>query len=676
MSKGFYFRLALSNIKKNRKLYLPFIISSTCMVMMYYIMMHLQQDPQVSAFNKGFYVQQILSFGVLIMAFFSLLFFFYTSSFLMKRRQTELGLYNVLGMGKNHLIKVTFWENTVIAFISILAGLVLGALFSKLAQVLLIRALGESVNYNFAIVWKAVFNTAAIFAAIFVLVFIKNSVEIMRLKTVELLYSKNTGEKEPKGNLIIGIIGLVLLGIGYAISVTTDNAMEAFLNFFIAVMFVIAGTYILLITGSVALLKILRKNKNYYYKTSGFISTSSMIFRMKKHGAGLASICILSTMVIVMVSSTTGLFYGGERSISEAFARDVEVNTMVWVAEDQTPEKVDKIMKTTEATIDECFKEAEKKGIGTCDGKMSYRYVSGNALVADGLVDFDYSGINQTEVFFLSVSDYNRAYGENVTLKGNQVLALTAKAKTCDETISIADKEYEVIKGEKGVGLQGNAALSVLGRMYFVMPSDEDVNRIRQYSGNQSEYEMFYGINMNNSKTDADVLNILSNAGSTVFESLEEEGIEGCDHVMIAPMTRNETISETTGVYSGLFFLGIFLSIVFLGATVLIMYYKQIIEGYDDKARFEILQKVGMSKGEIKKTIRMQVLTVFFIPLVLAGIHMAFACPMIFLLLKAFAITDVSFLILTTAITFVLFAAFYVVVFLITSKAYYKIVTQ
>lgn len=686
MSKGFYFKLALSNIKKNRKLYLPFIISSVCMVMTYYIIQHLQQDPQVAAFEKGFYVQQILAFGIYVIAFFSLLFFFYTSSFLMKRRQTELGLYNVLGMGKNHLIKVTFWETLIIAFVSILSGLLLGILFSKLAQVLLIRAIGESINYNFVVIWKAVRNTAVIFVAIFLLVFVKNSVEIIRLKTVELLYSKSTGEKEPKGNLIIGIIGLVLLGVGYIISITTNSPMEAFVNFFIAVLFVIAGTYVLLIAGSVALLKILRKNKNYYYKTSGFISTSSMIFRMKKHGAGLASICILSTMVIVMVSSTTCLFYGGERCISEAFPREMEICTEIWLSDGETPKSAEKVLELTEETMDECFKEVERRGIGTVSDKMVYRYVSREGLVANGTIDFQYRGANKTNVFFLTVSDYNRAYGENVTLKDNQVLALTANTPIAGNTISIGDREYEVIMGDKTTGLQGNSSVSILGRVYFVVPSEEDLELARSFTDNPSMYNMFYALNVSYSnenmsgeekvQTENEVLDILSNVGTTAWEKLGGGESVLCDYIMVSPMMRSRTISETTALYSGLFFLGILLSIVFLGATVLIMYYKQIIEGYDDKARFEILQKVGMSKEEIKKSIRQQILTVFFIPLVLAGIHMAFACPLIFLLLRAFAITDVGFLILTTAITYLFFAVFYVVVFLITSKAYYKIVTQ
>ena len=420
MTGGLFAKLALTNIRKHRKIYGPYIFACVGIVMMFYIISSLAHDPDILEFYCGGSAAMILNLGSVVVSVFAIIFLFYTSSFLMKRRKTELGLYNVLGLGKGHIIKILAWETLMVWGSSLVLGLVSGLVFGKLAQVGLLRMMGGSVNYNFNLSVRAIIATVALFAGIFGIIYIKNVIEIYRMKTIDLLYSAKQGEKQPRANYVLAIAGVVMLAAGYYIALAVKNPFEAITFFFFAVILVIAGTYSCMISGSVALLSAMKKNKNYYYKTSHFISTSSMMFRMKKHGAGLASICILATMVLVMISSTACLYIGADKAMGITYPRDMEVQYTLRGSNAETLQAASSDLNrvVTRVMNDENIKPA---------GEIKYNLCSfyGKPDETDR-TSFRCSVFNgDTDVISLSMvtlEDYNRNFSRNEALAADEVL--------------------------------------------------------------------------------------------------------------------------------------------------------------------------------------------------------------------------------------------------------------
>lgn len=675
MNASFYFKIAKTNIKNNRKIYFPYILTSICMVMIMYVVSFLANDPMIAKkFAGGATLQGLLKLGVYIIMIFSALFLFYTNSFITKRRKREFGLMSVLGMGKKNISLVMLWENIIVDFTSIAVGLVLGLLLSKLAQGVLFNILGESAApLDFSVNLTDMLMTVLVFLVIFAVIFFDSIRQITFTNTIDLLHSSNKGEKEPKANYIMAVIGVVFLGVGYALSQLVQQAYSAISLFFVAVIFVIVGTYALFIAGSVALAKVLKKNKAYYYKPSHFVSVSGMTYRMKRNGAGLASICILSTMVLVMLSTTVCMFAGVEKTSQLRYPMDI--TTMIGLSDGLEEE-----CAVFEA---EMHRKADNLGVKI---EREVEYNTWNAYVEDKNTGVFRTGeasseVNPVQLNFFSIDAYNDTSltGEKISLGDGEALILTYDCEYSFDTFEINDVKLSVkeVKPTNGnftflATLFSNSIPQIL-----VFTNDSAAELYRQVK-NVSEGEKCYVnryIGWDVSDCDDETLDQLCSDIRQIW--LDGNTAENTDWTLSTVYTDTyvNDFNYQVATYGGLFFLAIILGLVFISGTVLIMYYKQVTEGYEDAERYEIMKKVGMTEREIKKSINSQILTVFFAPLIAAGIHIAFAYNMIKLMLRVMVAAAGSAFLYTTLICYAVFAVFYIAVYLITSKAYYRTIS-
>lgn len=641
MNNFIYEKLAVTNLKNNRKTYVPYIFTGVLTVMMFYI---------IDALSRGKGITQdtlkiCLQYATGVIVVFAVIFLFYTNSFLIKRRKKEIGVYNILGMGKRHIARMMAVETILTAGISILGGLVFGIIFGKLMYLLLLKILHNSVGMQFSVNGTAIVQTVILFAGIFLLTYLYNILQIQLVNPVELLHGGNQGEKEPKSRWLLVIVGVAALGNGYWIALTTEAPLEALLKFFVAVVCVIIGTYALFIAGSIVVLKILRKNKAYYYNPKHFTSVSGMIYRMKQNGAGLANICVLSTMVLVMVSTTVSLYAGMEDILDSRFPRDVSI-----VCNEADTNK--------EETLQRLIKEqCEKAGVKITD-RVRYRYGSMNAVLKGNnleKVEQYYPDNHFYYVEMITQEEYNRIEKKNVSLKEQEILTYTTNGKCGKKQINIAGQNYQVKKELSEMTSQPKSTAEMYKTLYIVFANAEQIERIESFSY-------------------ADKFNLKGDDGKQkeALEQIQNEFYEKFpDGTMESRMLSRSSFYE---LYGGLFFIGIYLGSMFIMATVLIIYYKQISEGYDDRERYQIMQKVGMSKKEVKRSIRSQVLSVFFLPLVVAVIHVAVAFKVMTKILGVLNLTNVSLFAVCTIITIAVFAVFYIIVYSITAKEYYRIV--
>lgn len=641
MNNFIYEKLAVTNLKNNRKTYVPYIFTGVLTVMMFYI---------IDALSRGGGITQntlktCLQYATGVIIVFAVIFLFYTNSFLIKRRKKEIGVYNILGMGKRHIARMMAVETILTAGISILGGLVFGIIFGKLMYLLLLKILHNSVDMQFSVNGTAIVQTVILFAGIFLLTYLYNILQIQLVNPVELLHGGNQGEKEPKSRWLLVIVGVAALGNGYWIALTTETPLEALLKFFVAVVCVIIGTYALFIAGSIVVLKILRKNKAYYYNPKHFTSVSGMIYRMKQNGAGLANICVLSTMVLVMVSTTVSLYAGMEDILDSRFPRDVSI-----VCNEADTNK--------EETLQRLIKEqCEKAGVKITD-RVRYRYGSMNAVLKGNnleKVEQYYPDNHFYYVEMITQEEYNRIEKQNVSLKEQEILTYTTNGKCGKKQINIAGQNYQVKKELSEMTSQPKSTAEMYKTLYIVFANAEQIERIESFSY-------------------ADKFNLKGDDGKQkeALEQIQNEFYEKFpDGTMESRMLSRSSFYE---LYGGLFFIGIYLGSMFIMATVLIIYYKQISEGYDDRERYQIMQKVGMSKKEVKRSIRSQVLSVFFLPLVVAVIHVAVAFKVMTKILGVLNLTNVSLFAVCTIITIAVFAVFYIIVYSITAKEYYRIV--
>lgn len=673
MKKGIYSRLALTGIKKNKKLYIPYILTCIGMVMMFYIITFLSSSDMMMNYPGGETMRGILGFGVYVIGFFAVIFLFYTNSFLVRRRKKEFGLYNILGMGKRNIARVMLWETLFIGAFSIAVGMALGVLFSKLAELVMVNIMSMDVTFGVTIDYKAIYYTVVLFAVIFFLILLNSLRQVHLSNPIALLHSENAGEKPPKANWFFAVLGVLILGCAYYLAVTIKDPVTTLAAFFFAVIMVIIATYLIFISGSVAFCKILQKKKNYYYKTNHFVSVSSMSYRMKRNGAGLASICILCTMVLVMISSTACLYMGKEESLRERYPRNINVTISAESYEEL-------ISQDAESISDMCIETAENMGYSP-ENFLDYStlaFVSyirnGEIVFDDGESGFDYATGDLWQIFMVPLEDYNRITGSKETLENNEVLISTSKDMNYGyDTVSIKGQEPLNIK-TKVTNFENNGVdtMQIIPALYIFVPDlGVQIERISQTNAEALEtVSRFIGFDLNASDTEQ------VQVYDAISDNLRNSEIENPDSSLVVSVesASNEKL-EFFGLYGGLFFLGIILGIVFIFAAVLIMYYKQVSEGYEDQSRFEIMQKVGMTKREIKKSINSQMLTVFFMPLIASGVHLAFAFPMIYKMLILFGLVNKVFLIMVTVGCFLLFALLYMLVYKITSRAYYSIVS-
>ncbi len=660
MSKLFYPKLAATNIKKNYQTYIPYILTSIGTIMMYYIMKSISLDKGLNNMSGGDNLKSILAMGSFVIALFSLIFLFYTNSFLIKRRKKEFGLFNILGMEKKHISKIMLFETIYVFFISIIIGILGGIVLSKLMYMLLLKLLKFQVPMGYTISFKAIYYTLILFAVIFLLTFVNNLRQIHLAKPIELLSGGQVGEKEPKTKWLLTLIGLAALIGGYTIANTTESPLAALYMFLIAVILVIVGTYCLFTAGSIAFLKMLRKNKNYYYQTKHFTTVSGMMYRMKQNAVGLANICILSTAVLVMLSSTVSLYIGIEDVLRTRFERNILI-TSSDISEDYQNGVKDTTSKVLESHNLKPENILEYRYLGFAALKEGDSFTDTNNVTND-------SAKNIRMLYFMPLTDYNALNDTEYTLKNDEVLLIENGEKYTNDTVTVFDHTFD-IKEKSNTSTENLSLLRDITDIYYIIVND--LSQIEEIYNRQpdasdtlaSNYRYLYGFDIDADNEES--IQITKDIQTSFQGKYDDSYIES------AEASREDFFS----LYGGLFFLGLFLGALFIMATVLIIYYKQISEGYDDKARFEIMQKVGMSRSEIKKSIRSQVLTVFFLPIVTAAIHIAFAFKLITKLLALLNLTNVVLFAWCTLGTLLVFALFYAVIYGLTARVYYRIVS-
>lgn len=661
-----YIKLAITNIKNNRQFYFPYLLTGIITVAMFYIMCALESNPGIQSMPGAKDLGLILRLGIGVIGIFAVIFLFYTNSFIIKRRKKELGIYNILGMEKRHIAKILSKEAFFTAIIAIGGGLVTGVLFHKLACMLLYRMIGFNGGITFSFSKKGVMITAILFAIVYLLTYIYDLFQVQLANPIELLQSGNKGEREPKTKAIMAVLGVLCLGAGYFIAITTKNPIKALTLFFVAVILVIIGTYLLFTAGSIALLKILRRNKGYYYQTKHFTSVSGMIYRMKQNAVGLANICILSTMVLVAVSTTVSLYVGVEDIMKERYPNEINIRAYY----DTGAPSEDSIAPIVEKSVKESGRKIRHE--------EDYLELYFAAIKDQGQYSLDKekvktAGDRVSGFVVLTREDCKKKYNEEIPeLAENEVALFTIK-KTDMDTLVLENRSYHVKEIKQFQNTEDFETIAdMMDEYYYVIVNDvQDMERLWQlqkdiYQENSSSISRQVRLDI-----DGD-----SEQKKECFENIKTALGPEQAKARILIDSRQSSLDEFYQIYGGFLFLGLFLGILFLMITVLIIFYKQISEGYDDKERFSIMEKVGMSNDEVKATIRSQVRTVFFLPILMAAIHVGMAFPMIKRLLSLFGLSNTALFAGCMAGTILVFALIYLLVFLKTSKTYYKIVGE
>lgn len=661
-----YTKLAITNIKNNRQFYFPYLLTGIITVAMFYIMCALESNPGIQSMPGAKNLGLILRLGIGVIGIFAVIFLFYTNSFIIKRRKKELGIYNILGMEKRHIAKILSKEAFFTAIIAIGGGLVTGVLFHKLACMLLYRMIGFNGGITFSFSKKGVMITAILFAIVYLLTYIYDLFQVQLANPIELLQSGNKGEREPKTKAIMAVLGVLCLGAGYFIAITTKNPIKALTLFFVAVILVIIGTYLLFTAGSIALLKILCRNKGYYYQTKHFTSVSGMIYRMKQNAVGLANICILSTMVLVAVSTTVSLYVGIEDIMKERYPNEINISAYY----DTGAPAEDSIAPIVEKSVKESGRKIRHE--------EDYLELYFAAIKDQGQYSLDKekvktAGDRVSGFVVLTREDCKKKYNEEIPeLAENEVALFTIK-KTDMDTLVLENRSYHVKEIKQFENTEDFETIAdMMDEYYYVIVNDvQDMERLWQlqkdiYQENSSSISRQVRLDI-----DGD-----SEQKKECFENIKTALGPEQAKARILIDSRQSNLDEFYQIYGGFLFLGLFLGILFLMITVLIIFYKQISEGYDDKERFSIMEKVGMSNDEVKATIRSQVRTVFFLPILMAAIHVGMAFPMIKRLLSLFGLSNTALFAGCMAGTILVFALIYLLVFLKTSKTYYKIVGE
>lgn len=661
-----YTKLAITNIKNNRQFYFPYLLTGIITVAMFYIMCALESNPGIQSMPGAKDLGLILRLGIGVIGIFAVIFLFYTNSFIIKRRKKELGIYNILGMEKRHIAKILSKEAFFTAIIAIGGGLVTGVLFHKLACMLLYRMIGFNGGITFSFSKKGVMITAILFAIVYLLTYIYDLFQVQLANPIELLQSGNKGEREPKTKAIMAVLGVLCLGAGYFIAITTKNPIKALTLFFVAVILVIIGTYLLFTAGSIALLKILRRNKGYYYQTKHFTSVSGMIYRMKQNAVGLANICILSTMVLVAVSTTVSLYVGVEDIMKERYPNEINIRAYY----DTGAPSEDSIAPIVEKSVKESGRKIRHE--------EDYLELYFAAIKDQGQYSLDKekvktAGDRVSGFVVLTREDCKKKYNEEIPeLAENEVALFTIK-KTDMDTLVLENRSYHVKEIKQFQNTEDFETIAdMMDEYYYVIVNDvQDMERLWQlqkdiYQENSSSISRQVRLDI-----DGD-----SEQKKECFENIKTALGPEQAKARILIDSRQSSLDEFYQIYGGFLFLGLFLGILFLMITVLIIFYKQISEGYDDKERFSIMEKVGMSNNEVKATIRSQVRTVFFLPILMAAVHVGMAFPMIKRLLSLFGLSNTALFAGCMAGTILVFALIYLLVFLKTSKTYYKIVGE
>ena len=668
MNSLLYAKLAKTNLSKNRQNILPYLLSCIGTVIMFYIMSTLAVSDGLKKMMGEAAIQEVMQFGVYIIGLFAVIFLIYSNSFLTKRRKKEFGLFQILGMEKKHLAKILFFESLYLWILSVGAGILLGILCYKLLFLVLLKLTRLQGTIHFAFNWKALGNTVVLFAVIFLINYLKSLQQIHAAQPIELLHGEQEGEREPKTKLLTALIGLICLGLGYYLALTCQNPMEALGKFFGAVLLVMAGTYCLFSAGSIALLKLLKSNKRYYYQTRHFTSISGMLYRMKQNAVGLANICILSTGVLLVISTTSCLWFGMQEIIQTRFPHQiaVEVNDSLVSANgggiSLTKEEIAALREQINGYLEnqqaaKRYERDETYWLAMAENKEDR---VGLTTEVKGFAD----GLSLTE--FMEASEYERMTGQAANLKPGQVLVLTTKEKTYGyDTIRFGDAVSCEVKHMENAQKDTVESTNVVYDTRIIVFADREEARaayVAVTGKTPAGYSWNYQIDlMGDAKQQIQI-------GQGIRDIVDQAHCDGYVEV------REDNKDSLYKMYGSIMFLGIFVGTLFLMGAVMIIYYKQISEGFDDRKRFQVMQKVGMSRQEVRQTIRAQVVTVFFLPLAVAILHTAVAFPVTRQLMTMMNFPDSGIFLVATAVTIVAFAMVYLIVYTITARAYYKIV--
>lgn len=673
-----YPKLAWQGIRKNAETYLPYLLMGILMVGVSYIMNYLTRPGLMGALSMGGTTLMVLQMGKIVISVFSVIFLYYCNSFLIRRRMKEFGLYNILGMGKGNIARVMLWETLLTALLVFAGGLLLGLSLSRLVEMALINLLHADYTVPMELFYPdGVTWVLLLFGGIYVLILLANLLRMCLSNPVALLKSENTGEKPPKANWFFGLIGLLILLSAYYVAAVSQSPLEALIFFFIAVLMVIVATYLLLVSGSVTLCRMLRRNKRYYYQTRHFISVSAMAYRMKRNGAGMATICILCTMVLVILTSTVCL-YGGTDSMVDAICPQ-DINLTIGLEARDGEENWKRLDAMQQMALD----VTEEMGL-TPENITSQRALVATGKVQNGdygiITDADSLKANVLELTVYPLSVYEQATGETVTLADRELLYASFKTNETFSSMSFyGSAPYRMIRAEKELPKRLLSAdyRSAWGCLVvFTNDAEAFHSEITALVGEKSgEAVMMDRLALHfdlDSEADTDTQEKL--VKTLRSEAMKLTGKEFYGMSSLNVDTRALCRRDYLSFFGGLFFLGMVLGPLFSIAAVLIMYYKQICEGYEDAERFAVMRKVGLTDAEIRRSVNSQVLTVFFAPLLMAGLHMLFAMPVIRLILGAFGLHNDSLFYGIGIGCYVVFAVIYALMYLLTSRRYYRIV--
>ena len=672
MHKGIFSRLAKQNIRNNKSTYIPYIITCIFCIAMIYMMEFLRDCPTLDqAVRQADEVRMIVFTGEIVVEIFCIIFLIYSNSFLMKRRQKEIGLYNILGLERNHIGIVMFLETIITSIGSLAGGIAAGIIGSKLALLLLLKLLHIPSVLGFYISVKGIFTCLFMFGIVFLMILFLNLAKIHLSRPVELLRGNNTGEKEPAAKWLMALIGFICLGAGYYLAVTTESPIKAITIFLLAVILVMAGTYLLFTAGSIVILKFLRRRKSFYYRTGNFISISGMLYRMKQNAIGLASICILSTGVLLMISMTVSIYFGMNDIMLNRYPYDVDMSvTSISEDECQTAiEAFEKAIADNKVPVEKSVEEIYLDIVCSKNGDQILIKPANTIRNSDSVLVLS----------LLDQAEYERLTGISAKLNDGEIFAWYPSAVQKD-SVTVDETEFTVKKwldknpltcGEDAVS--DNAVLVV---------TDEDFKkfdemRTEMYKGVSSapageDLTLHLGLDITGSETDK------IDFGTPVMETVKDLKKSGglSENAWIISGIRQQEYESYYADNGSLLFIGIFLGSLFLMGTAMIIYYKQISEGYEDQKRFEIMQKVGLSRREVRSSVRRQILMVFFLPLLMAMLHITMAFPMIRRMLLLFGMTNTKLFIGCTAGTVLIFAVVYGLIYLMTARSYYHIVER
>lgn len=672
MHKGIFSRLAKQNIRNNKTTYIPYIITCIFCIAMIYMMEFLRDCPTLDqAVRQADEVRMIVFTGEIVVEIFCIIFLIYSNSFLMKRRQKEIGLYNILGLERNHIGIVMFLETIITSIGSLAGGIAAGIIGSKLALLLLLKLLHIPSVLGFYISVKGIFTCLFMFGIVFLMILFLNLAKIHLSRPVELLRGNNTGEKEPAAKWLMALIGFICLGAGYYLAVTTESPIKAITIFLLAVILVMAGTYLLFTAGSIVILKFLRRRKSFYYRTGNFISISGMLYRMKQNAIGLASICILSTGVLLMIAMTVSIYFGMNDIMLNRYPYDVDMSvTSISEEECQTAiEAFEKAIADNKVPVEKSVEEIYLDIVCSKNGDQILIKPANTIRNSDSVLVLS----------LLDQAEYERLTGISANLNDGEIFAWYPSAVQKD-SVTVDETEFTVKKwldknpltcGEDAVS--DNAVLVV---------TDEDFKkfdemRTEMYKGVSSapageDLTLHLGLDITGSETDK------IDFGTPVMEVVKDLKKNGglSENSWITSGIRQQEYESYYADNGSLLFIGIFLGSLFLMGTAMIIYYKQISEGYEDQKRFEIMQKVGLSRREVRSSVRRQILMVFFLPLLMAMLHITMAFPMIRRMLLLFGMTNTKLFIGCTAGTVLIFAVVYGLIYLMTARSYYHIVER